>query len=326
MTNKVQLPNRSLGWTDIEVSPIGLGVMQFSGGGTGMMAKAFPNLPEEDKDAIVRAALAEGINWFDTAEIYGNGRSEKRLSSALKNLGMQDEEVTIGTKWFPLFRTARNIPKTIEDRIRYLDGYTIDVYMVHQPIGFSSLEAEMDAMADLVESGMIRSVGVSNFNADRMRRAHAALAKRGLPLAVNQMQYSLLNRKIEADGVLEAAKELGVTIIAYTPLGNGILTGKYHQNPELLAQKSRLRQWMIRRKFESGRGVVRTLVEIAASHGVLPGQVALNWLVTSQGETVVAIPGATKVRHAEESAGAMGFRLTEEETARLDEISREFRN
>jgi aryl-alcohol dehydrogenase-like predicted oxidoreductase len=291
-----------------------------------MMANAFPNLPEEEKIEIVNAALAGGINWFDTAELYGNGRSEEVLSSALKALGKQDDEVAIATKWSPIFRTARNIPKTIEDRIHFLDGYTIDVYMVHQPMSFSSPEAEMDAMADLVEAGKIRSVGVSNFNADRMRRAHSALKKRGLPLAVNQMQYSLLNRKIETNGVLEAAKELGVTIIAYTPLGNGILTGKYHKNPELLGQKSRLRQRLMKGKFESGGRVVKALGETAETHGVLPGQVALNWLVTTQGETVVAIPGATKVSHAEESAGAMGFRLTEDEIAKLDEVSREFRN
>jgi aryl-alcohol dehydrogenase-like predicted oxidoreductase len=140
------------------------------------------------------------------------------------------------------------------------------------------------------------------------------------------MQYSLLNRKIETNGVLDAAKELGVTIIAYTPLGNGILTGKYHKDPELLARKSRLRQRMLRGKFERGRAVVGVLAEIAQTRGVLPGQVALNWLVNSQGETVVAIPGATKVSHAEESAGAMGFKLTEDEVAKLNEISREFCN
>ena len=88
-------------------------------------------------------------------------------------------------------------------------------------------------MADLVEAGLVRYVGVSNFNAEMMRRAHAALKKRGLPLVVNQMEYSLLNRTIEMDGVLDTAKELGISIVAYTPLGYGLLTGKYHKNPEL---------------------------------------------------------------------------------------------
>lgn len=319
-----QLPNRRLGKSDIEVSPIGLGVMQLSGGGKGMMSKAFPAIPDKDSDSIIQAALDGGINWFDTAAIYGSGRSESRLAGGLKSAEMVDEDVIIETKWFPLFKTARNISKTIDDRLRFLEGYSIDVYLVHQPIGFSSPEAEMDAMADLVEAGKIRSVGVSNFNADRMRRAHAALEKRGLPLVVNQMNYSLLNRKIESNGVLEAAKELGVTIVAYTPLGYGLLTGKYHRDPGLLAEKPKYRQRMMGPKIERSRRVVDALTEIAEKHGVLPGQVALNWLITSQGDTVVAIPGASKVRHAQESAGAMHFKLSEDEIARIDEASKEF--
>ncbi len=218
---------RRLGQTDIMVTPIGLGVMQFSGG-SGMFGKLFPVLPQDEKNAIVQTALDRGINWFDTAELYGFGSSEQGLSTGLKNAGKQNGDVVIATKWFPIFRTARSIPITIHDRIRFLDGYSIDLYMVHQPWSFSSIEAQMDAMADLVESGFIRSVGISNFNAEQMRRAHGALNKRGLPLVANQMEYSLLDRRIESDGVLEAARELGVTIIAYTPLGYGLLTGKYH--------------------------------------------------------------------------------------------------
>lgn len=109
--------------------------------------------------------MDQGVNWFDTAELYGGGVSEASLSKALKAAGKKDGEVVVATKWWPLFRTARNIPRTIEDRIHFLDGFSIDLYMVHQPYGFSSPELEMDAMADLVEAGTIRSVGVSNFSA-----------------------------------------------------------------------------------------------------------------------------------------------------------------
>jgi len=312
---------RKLGKTDIEVTPIGLGVMQFSGG-KGLYGKIFPVLPQEEKTAIVSAALKGGINWFDTAELYGFGNSERSLSAGLSALGVGNGDVVIGTKWLPLFRGAGNIPKSIHDRIRFLNGYSIDLYMVHQPWSFSTVEAQMDAMADLVEAGLVRSVGVSNFNADRMRRAHAALAKRGLPLAVNQMRYNLLDRHIESNGVLAAAKELGVTITAYTPLGYGLLTGKYHRNPALFGRTRR--GLMLKRDFESSRPIVDVLEEIGKAHGVAPGQVALNWLVTFQGETVVAIPGATRVKHARESAEAMAFRLSDEEIGRLDELSRGF--
>ena len=314
---------RRLGQTDIEVTPIGLGVMQFAGG-AGLFGKAFPVLSQDVKNAIVQTALDGGINWFDTAELYGFGRSEQGLSAGLKTAGNQNGDVIVATKWFPIFRTARSIPKTIHDRIRYLDGYSIDLYMVHQPWSFSSIETQMDALADLVEAGQIRSVGISNFNASQMRRAHAALAKRGLPLAANQMEYSLTQRRIETNGVLATAKELGVTITAYTPLGYGMLTGKYHKNPERLAQASPIRRRMLKRDLETTRPLVEALEEIGKTYDATPGQVALNWVIHFQGETVVTIPGATKVHQAEQSAGAMKFKLSEDELARLDELSKGF--
>lgn len=312
---------RSLGKTDIQVTPIGLGVMDFSRGGS-LFGLAFPVISQEEKTAIVKAALEGGINWFDTAELYGKGASERSLSKALKAIGKPDDEVVITDKWFPLFKTARNIPHTIQDRIKHLDGYSINVYMVHQPISFSSPEAEMDAMADLVKAGKIRSVGVSNFGPERMRRAHEALAKRGLPLAVNQVHYNLLHRDIETDGTLESAKELGVTIIAYSPLALGLLSGKYHKNPERLNEKPFYSRGRIKPYYESSAALIAMLEEIGDKHDATPAQVALNWLVNFNGETVVAIPGAKKARQAKESAGAMQFKLTKDEMEQLSELSR----
>jgi aryl-alcohol dehydrogenase-like predicted oxidoreductase len=317
------LPTRPLGKTGIQVTPVGLGVMELSGGG-GLLGRAFPVIPQVDKNTIIQAALDGGINWFDTAEIYGNGVSERSLSTGLKASGKRPGDVVIATKWFPLLRTAGNIPHTIADRLRYLDGYPIDLYYVHQPFSFSSPEAEMNAMADLVEAGKIRSVGISNFGPERMRRAHAALQKRGLPLAANQVRYSLLDRKIERDGTLETARELGVTIVAYTPLGSGLLTGKYHKNPELLKAKSFIWRGRLQRQLEASRPLVAALEEIAAKYAVTAAQVALNWVINFNGEIVVTIPGATKAKQAAESAGAMKFRLSDAELARLDELSKQF--
>jgi aryl-alcohol dehydrogenase-like predicted oxidoreductase len=317
----MKFEKRRLGNTDIEVTPIGLGVMQFAGG-AGLFGKAFPILSQEEKNAIVQTALDGGINWFDTAELYGFGRSEEGLSAGLKAAGKQNGEAIVATKWFPIFRTTHSIQKTIHDRIRYLDGYSIDLYMVHQPWSFSSIETQMDAMADLVEAGHIRSVGISNFNASQMRRAHAALAKRGLPLAVNQMEYSLLDRKIETNGVIATAKELGVTITAYTPLGYGLLAGKYHKNPDLLEQASPIRRRMLKRDLDTTRPIVEALEEIGKNYDATPAQVALNWVIYFQGDTVVTIPGATKVTQVKQSAGAMKFKLSEEELARLDALSK----
>ena len=179
----------------------------------------------------------------------------------------------------------------------------------------------MNAMADLVEAGKIRSVGVSNFDPARMRRAHAALAKRGIPLAVNQVRYSLLNREIETNGVLDTAKELGVTIIAYTPVARGLLTGKYHKDPGLLNRMPGWRKASMQRNLERSRPLINTMDEIATKYETTIAQVALNWLINFNGESVVTIPGATRVRQAEESASAMKFRLSDDEMARLDEVS-----
>ncbi len=315
-----QIEKRTLGRTNIEVTPIGLGMMEFSGGG-GLMGSAFPLIEQEQKNATVKAGLDGRINWFDTAELYGAGVSETSLATALKAVGKTDRDVVIATKWWPLFRTARNLLKTIDDRLRYLDGYSIGLYMVHQPFSFSSPEAEMDAMAELVKAGKIRSVGISNFNAGQMRRAHRQLAKHGLPLAANQVRYSLLDRRIEKNGILETARELGVTIIAYTPLESGLLTGKYHKDPGLLEKKSAFWRGRLQRGMEKSRPLVAALEEIGARYGATVSQVALNWVINSQGDTVVTIPGVTKVSQAQENAGAMKFRLTEAEIARLSQLS-----
>jgi aryl-alcohol dehydrogenase-like predicted oxidoreductase len=320
MPEEVTPSLRRLGKTDIKITPIGLGMMEFSRGG-GYFGFAFPNITREEKNATVRAALEGGINWFDTAELYGNGVSEASLAAALKAAGKSDQEVVIATKWWPLFRTARNIPHTIQNRLRFLDAYSISLYMVHQPYSFSTPEAEMNAMADLVEAGKIRSVGVSNFSAARMRRAHQQLKKRGLPLVANQVLFSLLDRSIETNGILDTANELGVTIIAYTPLASGLLTGKYHKNPELLQKKNFYWRGMLRRGLEKSRTLVQAMEEIGAKYNATPAQVALNWVIHFHGESIVTIPGVTNVRQAEESAAAQNFKLAEDELARLGELS-----
>jgi aryl-alcohol dehydrogenase-like predicted oxidoreductase len=321
MLTDVHIQKRPLGKTGLYVTPIGLGMMEFAGGG-GMMGPMFPVIDQEVKNATVKAGLDGGVSWFDTAQLYGAGVSERSLATALKAADVKNQDVIVATKWWPLLRTARNIPKTIGERLRFLDGYSIGLYQIHQPFSFSSPEAEMDAMAELVQAGKIRSVGVSNFSADQMRRAHRQLQKHGLPLASNQVRYSLLDRSIERNGILNAAKELGVTIIAYTPLGSGLLSGKYHKNPELLQNKNFFWRSRLQRGIERSRALVAALEEIASRYNVTAAQIALNWVIHVHGDTIVTIPGVTKVSQAKESAGAMRFRLSEEEIAHLEEVSR----
>jgi aryl-alcohol dehydrogenase-like predicted oxidoreductase len=316
---------RRLGRSDVEISVVGLGCWQFSEG-AGPVGGFWEALSAQTVEEIVDVSLRGGINWFDTAEVYGWGRSERALAGALTRLGKKPGEVVIATKWWPFPRTASSIVKTVDDRFACLSPFGIDLHQVHQPFALATVQAQANAMADLVQAGKIRTVGVSNFSARRMRAAHATLAKRGLSLASNQMQYSLLDRRIESNGVLAACKELGITLIAYSPLAQGVLSGKFHDDPSLI-RRTGYRKFMPNfraRGLERSRPLIEELRKIAAAHGATPSQVALNWLAHFHGETVVVIPGATKGRHAQENVGSMGFTLTPDEMRRIDELSRPF--
>jgi aryl-alcohol dehydrogenase-like predicted oxidoreductase len=314
-----------LGRTDIEVTPVGLGCWQFSGG-QGLAGRFWEVIPQSIVDQVVEASLAGGINWFDTAEMYGNGASERALAVALKHAGKNNGDVVVATKWSPIFRTAKSIGSTIQQRLSCLSPFAIDLHQVHNPMGLSSVEAEMNAMAALVSDKRIRSVGVSNFGEARMRRAHAALARHGLVLASNQVKYSLLDRRVESKGTLAAARELGVTIIAYSPLEQGLLTGKYHQNPEYVRTRPGPRKWMGRFRAK-GLGRSRPLVEelgrIAQAHGATSAQVALAWLYQFH-SNVVVIPGASRPEQAVENRGALEVTLSPRELNQLDQLSRQF--
>lgn len=319
-----EIPRRRLGRTDIMITPIGLGTWQFAGG-KGLDGLVWQDVPDDVTDEIVARALEVGINWFDTAEAYGMGRCEKRLAVSLRKAGASEDEVVVATKWMPLFRTAASLRGNVEKRRECLAPYPVGLLQIHQPIALSSVKAQMTAMADLVDAGRIRAVGISNFPAPMMRRAHAALAARGIPLASNQVKVSLLNRHIETNGTLKAARELGMTIIAWSPLEMGVLTGKFHQDASLLESRPAGRRTVMRLRMERSRNLVGALEEIAAANGVTPAVVALSWLVNFYGETVVAIPGATKVSQVEQNLQANQLRLSELEMSRLDELSSRFR-
>jgi aryl-alcohol dehydrogenase-like predicted oxidoreductase len=315
---------RKLGNSDLQVTPIGLGVMQFAGG-RGIFRMMFNYFGQDVKDEIVKTALDGGVNWFDTAEMYGGGRSEQSLRDALLNNQVADEDVVIASKWWPFPRFARNISRTIDTRLENISPYTLDLHQVHWPNSLSSPESQMNEMADLVEAGKIWAVGVSNFGADLTHQAHAALEKRGLGLASNQVQFSLLDRKIESNGILQAAKDLGVTIIAYSPLASGLLSGKFHKDPEVLANTPSARRRRLAAQLTETQSLIDTLDEIASAHAKSISQVALNWLIHFHGETVVAIPGASKVSHAEEAVGILDFRLSDDEMVQIDELTRKYK-
>jgi len=315
---------RPLGQSELLVSPMGLGCWQFSAG-KGLIGGFWEALSQERVNSIVQASLAGGINWFDTAEAYGNGASEEALSTALRTLGLGPGDVLVATKWQPFFRRASHIKRSIGERLERLGGFPIDLHQIHSPLSFSGIRAEMEVMADLVEEGKIRTVGVSNFSARMMREAHTVLAARGIPLVSNQINYSLLQRKAESNGVMDAAKELGITIIAYSPLGQGLLTGRHHEDPGLIRTRPGPRKRMPAFKhkgLERTRPLIEALRRVGEAHGATAGQVALNWLLAFHGETVVVIPGASRPEQMEENLGALDFTLSDGELAHLDEISR----
>ena len=321
MRQRVEL--RRMGQSDLQLSAIGLGCWQFSKG-SGMVGKFWPVLADEDIVKIVKTSIDGGMNWFDTAEVYGWGKSEEALAHALDQAGDLDKQIHIATKWWPMFRTAASIGNTIEERIQALQGRTIDVYQIHQPYSYSSISSQMKAMAELVQDGKVRYVGVSNFSAKQMREAHKYLAEYGFQLVSNQVKYSMLDRRIEKNGIMDTAKELGISIIAYSPLEQGILTGKFHQNPELILHSKGVRKYQAKFKIkglEKTKPIIEELEKLAEKYAATPAQIALNWLIHYHGDIVFAIPGASKVHHAEDNIGSLSFQLSKDELEGLSVLT-----
>ena len=298
--------------------------MEFAGGKSFFRFLLAPVAPET-QDEVVKVALDSGINLIDTAEIYGSGYSECAVSRALQNAGISPGNVRISTKWFPMLKRAKSLRKSSKKSTERLAPYPIDLYLVHMPYSVSSIKAQMNEMADLVEAGMIHAVGVSNFKQEQMVEAHDALSERGIPLAVNQVNFSLIKRGIEFNGILESAKELGITIMAYTPLGQGILTGKLHDNPELLDVMPRMRRNRLRKNLKKTQALNDLLKSIAAEHEATVAQVALSWTTTFNGDTIIAIPGASKAYQAEQNAKAMEISLSSEQKEAISSLSLDIR-
>jgi len=316
--------SRRLGNSDLMVTPIGLGTWQFSKR-KNLAGKYWPYLSDEESYEIVQASFEEGINWYDTAEMYGGGESERTLARALRQANISDGGVFVATKWMPLFRTARSIIKTIPERREALSGYTISLHQIHNPISFASIPSQMKAMARLVREQQIRYVGVSNFSAKQMRKAYEELDKQGLKLVSNQVHYNMLNRRIEYNDILETARELNMAIIAYSPLAQGILTGKYHDEPDSIKTQKGFRKRMgafKNKSLEKTRPLIDKLREIGQNHEASAAQVALNWLVNHHNGLVFAIPGASNPRQAASNAKAMKLTLTSQEMHILDEESK----
>ncbi len=268
-----------------------------------------------------KAALEVGTTFFDTAEVYGFGLSEELLGQFMQQT---QQPIQIATKYGPApWRlTGQSFSDALTASLKRLQVERVALYQVHWPFSFfMSQETLMNALADEVKRGRIEAVGVSNYSAQQMQQAYELLAKRGVKLASNQVRYSLLTRQIETNGILNTARQMGVTILAYSPLAQGLLTGKYTpDSAEKPTGARRLDSRFSKEGLQKIAPVISRLKQLGEKHDRTPAQVALNWLI-AQGN-VVAIAGAKTATQVQQNAAALGWRLSDDEIAQLDQVTR----
>ncbi len=269
------------------------------------------------------ASVEAGVTLFDTAEVYGHGASEQVLGWLVRK---SKAPVVLATKFAPLRGRggAKALRPALAGSLRRMGVAKVDLYQVHwADFEEASIDDLMAALADVVDEGLVTAVGVSNFSASEMRRAHAALARRGVSLASNQVRYNLLHRAAETDGVLDACRELGASLLAYSPLEQGVLLGTYAVGRAPDGPRGKA-PWFADGHLAAAAPVVALLREIGRAEGERPAeQVALNWLRAKAG--VIPLAGARTGEQATRNAGAMEWMLSEASVARLDEATAGFR-
>lgn len=317
-----------LGKSDLEVTKLGIGA--WSWGDT-----SYWNNFEWDDRKLKAAKTAfdtsidNGINFFDTAEVYGSRfsfgavNSETLLGRFIKERKEKDPEaeVDVATKFAALpWRLGReSVVNALKDSLYRLGLTSVDLYQLHWP-GIWGNEGYIDGLGDAVEQGLVKAVGVSNYNEKRLRDAYQRLKKRGIPLASNQVNYSIIYRAPEEKGVKAACDELGITVIAYSPLAQGALTGKYTPENPPTGPRGRIYTPEFLTKLQP---LVNRIKEVGERYEKTPTQVVLNWLIAQ--ENVIPIPGAKNGEQAKEFVGALGWRLSTEEVDELRSLASELK-
>ncbi len=266
---------------------------------------------DEDIAGAFQTSLTAGVNLVDTAEIYGSGHSERLLGQLIKNT---EKTVVVATKFFPIpYRlTKHSVVHALRGSLERLGLERVFLYQLHWPSPVVPIRIYVEGLALAVQAGLTRNVGVSNYSARQMRQAYSILKKHDIPLASNQVEYHLLERKVERSGLLEQCKEMGVRLIAYSPLAMGLLTGKYTSETPPPGPRGRKYAAILEELPE----LIALMTEIGKGHGEkTPSQVALNWVICKGG---LPIPGAKTAAQAEQNVGALGWRLTPEEVKALD--------
>lgn len=302
-----------LGISDLKVTKIGLGAWQFGTEWWGW-GKDFG-----EKDAIeaIEVSLEKGINWIDTAEVYGNGYSEELLGRVL---GERRKNIIIATKVAGSHARYDDVIKACEGSLKRLKTDYIDLYQFHWPNSYVPVEETMRALEKLVMDGKVRYIGLSNFPVPLIKEAQKSL--KNTFIVSNQVRYNLISRDIEKE-ILSYCLEQNISIIAYSPIAQGLLTGKFSPENKPTDELRKENPLFKEPNFSQILKFVEVLKEISKELGKTPAQVALRWLIEKKG--VFAIPGAKNKKQAEENAGAMGWKLDPEIIKKLDEESKKLK-
>ncbi len=305
-------PRRTLGRTDTLISPIGLGCMG--------MSEFYGKSDDAASTALLHHALDCGMNFFDTADMYGPFTNERLVGAALRE---RRDEAVIATKFgvvrdedggfHGLDGTPDYVRKACDASLERLGVDTIDLYYQHRVDPKTPIEETVGAMAELVEAGKVRYLGLSEATPEQIRRAHAVH-----PISALQTEFSLWSRDPEAE-LLDTCRELGITFVAYSPLGRGFLTGAIKSPDDFAPDDFRRNNPRFQgENFQKNLDLVEAVRKMAEGKGVTPAQLALAWLL-HQGEHVVTIPGTRKTSRFDENQAANDVVLTADDLAFLDE-------